>query len=414
MMKRGFAFALVLCLILSCFAAAYAAVRPVITSQPQADAAEPGGKIVVTVKAHSYDSLTWYFVNPENGEKTSARNITKIFREMKVSKPNGATMTLKKVPAGLDGWSLYAHFYGNGYATDSDMVVLHVAEGAVSEAAPAAEPVPAAEPAPAAEVPAESVEVPAATPASGAYTVSTTGLELYLVDEAGAPVGEAAATLTFEGTASLCVKAPEGQMITAILVNTLQFIPSSPVASMTLNGIAGETVIQGTLAPAALPEAAAEAPAAEEPAAEEPVAEEPVAEEPASEEPVAEEPVAEEPAAEEPAEEEPAADPTEENDDDLFSDPIITPEPVNTPEPEAPREGAVTITCENCRFSGGGYTFATSGSVPAGTQIVVISGSTGDLSKGYSINGAAPDYLNKSSFRITVDTDTTIVMQSRE
>ncbi len=380
-MKRVFAFLLVFCMILGCCVSAYAAVRPVITQQPQAAPTEPGGKMVVTIKAHSFDSLTWYFVDPATGEKTSARKISKTFKGLKVSKPNGQTMTLKKVPAELNGWSLYAHFYGNGYAVDSEMIVLQVGEGLA---------------------PTASVDVPAAAPAAGAYTVSATGLNLYKVDESGAPVGDPAASLTFEGTAALCVMAPEGQAITGLLINSLQFTPSAPVSSLTINGIVGETVIQGTTAPleAAVPEAPAE-PAPEvtpEPAPE-------VTPEPAPE--VTPEPTPE--ATPEPAPEE---TPEPEDDSGLFSEAIVTPEPVNTPEPQA-QENAVSITCENCRFSGGGFTFATSGFVPEGTEIVVISGSSGVLADGYSINGAAAVHKNESSFRLVVEQDTTISMTKR-
>ncbi len=387
-MKRKLAFFLVFCLIMGCCAAAFAASRPVITKQPEAKPSKNGTSITVTVKAHSYESLTWYFVNPETGEKTSARKISKVFKGMKVSNPNGAKMTLKKVPADLEGWSLYAHFYGNGYKVDSDMIVLSLeGESTVSTAA----------------IPSDTKAAPV-TAASGPYKVSAVGLELYKVDASGEAVGDAASSLTFEGTASLCVKAPEGRVITNLLINTLEFKPSAPVSSLTLKGINGVTVIKGTVADSDTGEVidlswdiggGEEETDGENEAVDEP----------------AEEP---EENADENAAEDEDADAEDDGDEEGLGE-VVTPAPRNTPEPQVEKgENTVSVTCENCRFSGGGYTFATSGSVPAGTQIVVISGSSGDLSKGYVINGAEADYLGKSSFRITVDTDTSISMTARK
>lgn len=435
-MKRKLAFFLVFCLIMGCCAAAFAASRPVITRQPEAKPGKNGTSLVITVKAHSFESLTWYFVNPDTGEKTSGRKISKVFKGMKVSNPNGSKMTLKNVPEELNGWSLYAHFYGNGYKVDSDMIVLSLdGPSTVSTAS----------------VPSDTQPAPVSAPASGPYTVSAVGLELYKVDASGEAVGDAASSLTFEGTAALCVKAPEGQVITNLLINALEFKPSAPVSSLTLNGINGTTVIKGSVANSDTGEVidlswdigGADTETAAEDETGEEVQEEEPAEEPEEE--------AEEPAEEAEEETETTADTksntgknttntsttsntkkTDKNasgskkttEDEVadeggdFGDEgleeVVTPAPRNTPEPEvADDESTVSVTCENCRFSGGGYTFATSGRVPAGTQIVVISGSSGDLAKGYVINGAAADYKGKSSFRITVDTDTSISMTSR-
>ncbi len=392
-MKRKLAFFLALCLIIGCCAAAFAASRPVITKQPEAKPGKNGTSITVTVKAHSYESLTWYFVNPDTGEKTSARKISTVFKGMKVSNPNGTKLTLKKVPAELEGWSLYAHFYGNGFKVDSDMIVLSLEGESTVSTLP---------------IPSDTKTAPV-TAASGPYTVSAVGLELYKVDASGEAVGDAASSLTFEGSASLCVKAPEGRVITNLLINTLEFKPSAPVSSLTLKGINGVTVIKGTVADSETgevidlswdiggsdEEAEGENEAVDEPAEEEP-----------EEEP--------EENADENAEEDEDADAGDSDDEEGLGE-VITPTPRNTPEPKVEKgENMVSVTCENCRFSGGGYTFATSGNVPVGTQIVVISGSSGDLSKGYVINGAAADYQGKSSFRIQVDTDTSISMEARK
>ncbi len=374
-MKRILTFLLVLSLIVSCSVVAFAAGRPTITQQPQVAAGKSKNSIVISIEAKSFDSLTWYFVNPASGEKTSGRNISKIFKGLKVSSPNGRKITLKKVPAEMNGWGVYAHLYGNGYKVDSEMITLQISGDSISSS---------------------SAGTPAAVsaPASGPYTVNAAaGLELYKVDASGAATGNAAASLTFEGTAAVCVKAAGGKQINGLMINSLRFTPSAPVSSLTLNGIVGPTVISGTVVDGSgevidLSYNIAEAATAQAPA------------ESADKTGDA-------------SESDEEAEPYDSS-DELLSEPVITPVPVNTPEPAAPVEGGVSVTCENCRFSGGGYTFATSGTVPAGTQIVVISGATGDLSKGFVINGAEADYKGKSSFRYTVDQDTTFSMEARK
>ena len=68
----------------------------------------------------------------------------------------------------------------------------------------------------------------------------------------------------------------------------------------------------------------------------------------------------------------------------------------------------VNVTCEGCTF-----TFmpslikVSSGSVPAGAYITVISKSAPD---GYSVNGAAPEHAGKVSFRLQVTEDTVITL----
>ncbi len=397
-MKRILTFLLVLSLIAGCCVVAFAAGKPVITQQPEVTAGKSKNSVVISVNAKSFESLTWYFVNPATGEKTSGRNISKVFSGLKVSNPNGRKITLKKVPAEMNGWGVYAHFFGNGYKVDSEMITLQIGDGTVSATSAGA-----------------AVVAPAgvSAPASGPYTVSTTGFELYKVDASGEPTGEAATSLTFEGAAAVCVMAPEGKQINNLLINSLTFTPSTAVNSLTLNGIVGPTVISGSVVDEN-GEVIDLSYNISEPAATEEPTEEPVEETKSSKKDSKKE--SKKAAKDEPTPTPNIADlePGVAINDELFSVEVVTPAPVNTPEPQVEVEDGVTVTCENCRFSGGGYTFATSGTVPAGTQIVVISGATGNLNKGYVINGAAADYKGKSSFRLTVDQNTTITMEARK
>ena len=91
-MKRFLAFLLMLCLALSVFSVA-AADKPVISKQPETQTVKKGGSCSFTTKIKNAEGITWYFINPETGEKTSARNITKIFKKLVVKNPNGQKLT---------------------------------------------------------------------------------------------------------------------------------------------------------------------------------------------------------------------------------------------------------------------------------------------------------------------------------
>lgn len=84
--------------------------------------------------------------------------------------------------------------------------------------------------------------------------------------------------------------------------------------------------------------------------------------------------------------------------------PTPTPTPTTTPVPVE----TVTISCTNCTFSGGGYTNATSGTVPKGTSVTV----TGTTALGnpviWLINGETIEAtLGMSSITRTVNSNTT-------
>ena len=66
----------------------------------------------------------------------------------------------------------------------------------------------------------------------------------------------------------------------------------------------------------------------------------------------------------------------------------------------------VTVTCSNCRFSGGGYSGATSGSVPVGTKITVT-GNENSSENYWEINGSTSGPSGRTITR-TINVNTTI------
>lgn len=71
-----------------------------------------------------------------------------------------------------------------------------------------------------------------------------------------------------------------------------------------------------------------------------------------------------------------------------------------TPTPERPTDRVqyYTVTCTRCTFSGGGYSNATSGTVPAGTQITVTNKSGSSEVAGWVVNGS---YLIRKIIKLT-------------
>ena len=417
-MKKVLSFLLVLCLLVGTCAVALAASKPSISSQPESQTVKAGGSATIKIKAKNFTALTWYFVDPENGNKISARHIAEKFKGLRVQNPNGQSLTLKKIPAEMHGWSLYCHLVGNGHQVDSDTIMILIK----GMEPPADMPAPAApqegeedEEAPAPGEDGEGAEdaegEETVTRPNGPFTVTVTGdLQLFELSRSGKPTGDPQTSLRFEDEASFYVKA--NGYIQYLLINDIQLTPASNVSGMTIRGIAKDTTIQGRVIKAEGAGEEEEFNAAAEETGDEPA--EAPAEEDFSMEGAAEsnenEAAEETEAAGDEAEEE-----TGDEGDTYVPEYVPTVAASPTPAPEIPSDttGMVLVTCERCRFSGGGNSFATSGYVPVGTVITVVCGSEGNLASGYSINGAAGTNKGQASFKLTVDADTTIKMQQR-
>ena len=376
-MKKLIAFILALCLLLSLSAAAFAAGGPKISKQPESATTDEKGTVVFKIEASGYKGLTWRFVNPETGEEYTANTISKVFKKIKVTGPNKATVTLKKVPAEMDGWVVYCHLTGNGFQVDSDKVILSTygaspAPAAEPEPVPAAEPepVPAAQPEPAAKaeepaaepapantepaaVPAETVPAPASLPEPAAYaedgtplymnqdgnlvaeppmvisiTIRGENVTLYPLDAYGNLREDAGASvLSFDTSATVAVRS--AGPVRYWEVNGIRIDPVESLTGFTLRNVTRDLVV--TAVPAGTAAAGEES------------------------------------------------------------------------------GKRVTVTCEGCTFTyaKGGLKNVVSGSVPAGAAITVIADDA-SAAGGYSINNGNYEKEGKSSFRLTVSEDTTI------
>ena len=105
-MKKLIGIILTLCLVLSLTVSALAASKPEITKQPETATTSKKGAVSfsVTVKG-TVSSYTWYFVNPETGDKVSGKKLSSVVKGVKVSNPNSKKISLSRVPDSMHGWS---------------------------------------------------------------------------------------------------------------------------------------------------------------------------------------------------------------------------------------------------------------------------------------------------------------------
>ncbi|MBP3721511.1 MAG: hypothetical protein J6J41_09275 [Clostridia bacterium] len=383
-MKRILAILLLLCLTLGSLSVAQAAVS--ITKQPETQTVKAGGNVTYKIKAKGVGSgtpITWHFTNPATGESVTGKKLSSVVKGVKVKNPNSLSITLRKVPEEMHGWTAYCHIGPKSGGVDSDTVTILIAGLPEPEFAPAPAPAGEEESAPVPEEAeddgedegegksaskssgkssskASSVtpepEIIYVTPTPEPLTpivIKGSKVELFKLDRSGNPVGDAATELTFDAgtTANFYVRKPDSAegIIQYLLIDDLRITPTGDAEAlegMTVRGLKKSASVKLKLAdPSELAAAAAAAEAAK-------------------------------------AEEAPVDEST-----------------------------LVTVTCTNCRFNGWRNKLAQSGQVPAGTTITVIADG-GLIGSGYFINGAKKgEYKNQATFKLVVEADTTIEMK---
>ena len=253
-MKKLLGIILTLCLVLTLAADAFAASKPEITKQPETATTSKKGAVAFSISVKgSVSSYTWYFVNPETGDKVSGKKLSSTVKGVKVSNPNSKKISLSHVPESMHGWSVYCHINGNGYKIDSDTVTLYVygmdiPETGSSEAPAAdADAKPEAEPA---SAPAESNPVPAPAVAESGESASQQGGD----QAVGTDQGEGAdSELIIENRAITVTSSSKnlfrldnkGNITDASPVSSLEFNNAGsfavrsdePIKSWTVNGI---------------------------------------------------------------------------------------------------------------------------------------------------------------------------------
>ena len=366
-MKRLLTVLVAVCLVLTSFSVALAA-KATITKQPETTTVKKGGTLTFTVKAKNAggQGITWYFQNPlVPGSNITGKQLSKSVPGLKVEKPNSLSITLKKVPETMHGWTAYCHIGPKNGGVNSDTVMILI-EGLEVPEMPAASSASSSS-----SVSSDStvsstaagngtldVLAPLPTPTPVPEPVVITGnskIELYQVDSTGTPVGKAQQELTFSPgeSADFYMKLPDTTegTIAYFTIDGIRFTPDGEVKGMAVKGWPASAHVRIKV------------------------------NKPGSEE------------------------------QEKTNGPLVLPEETLAP---VDASSLVTVTCENCRFTGYQSSFATSGQVPVGTTITV-SASGGMISKGYFINGAKKaTHKKEASFQLLIEGDTTIVMEKQK
>ena len=405
-MKKLLSFLLVFCLVLVCTSAALAA--PKISKQPESATTDEKGTVSFSIKASGAKGITWRFLNPETGEELTGRTLNSVFRKIRVSGPNGSTITLRNVPEEMHGWFVYCHLSGNGF-TDSERVRLLVygmpdpdAPDQPSETPEPVEIEVVSEPEPSeTAAPVETEIVSGPEPSETAAPVETEIVSGPEASETPAPVETEAVTEpvpseTPESSAepqpsevpepsaepepethidengNLVEGPPEEVRIVRVFAKDATLYPVDGYGRLVEDGAAQELTFEGSgnLAVRANGEIRYWLINGIR------------------------------------------IDPEESVSGfmlrDVATDLIITAVLSNRSAQAIDESKLVSVTCEGCRFtwSKGDIKNAVSGQVPAGAEILIIANPAPE--SGYSLNGAPFENAGKMSFRITVTEDTVI------
>ncbi len=372
-MKRLLSILMILCILLGVYGVASAA-KPSITKQPETQTVKKGGTLTFSVEAKNADGgITWHFQNPATGKDYTGRKLSGAVSGLKVTNPNSLNITLKKVPESMHGWTAYCHIGPKNGGVDTDTVMILI-EGMDPPATP--KPTEKADSSSSgsksdtssssdsktssksgrSDSDSEAMSTPAmptATPKPEKIVITgNTRIELYKVDSKGEPLGKPQQELTFtDGEADFFVKLPDATE------GSIQYVSVDGIR-FTPDGEVRGVGIKGW------PYSASVKVKVNKPG--------------------------------------PDYTPTPT---------LVLPDETVSP---ADPSTLVTVTCENCRFTGYKSSYAKSGEVPVGTTITVIA-SGGMVSKGYFINGAKKaTHKNEASFQYVVEGDTTITMEKQK
>lgn len=244
-MKKLVAF-LLACSILLSLSAAFAAGMQIKAQPVSSDT------IVLKVKVSGNHYIGWFFVNPENGEEIAGADLPKTFKTLKVSGSKTATMTLKNVPAELNGWEVYCRLANKKKTekVESDHFVIYAGglyplDYRMAAAATETEPAETPAETPAAEEAAPQVDGNG-DPIPQTITVSGSNVTLVPLDSYGEPLEDQAGTvLSFEGTGSLVVRA-DGT-VKYWTVNGIRIDPEESVTSIKLRDVDRDLVISASV-----------------------------------------------------------------------------------------------------------------------------------------------------------------------
>ena len=357
-MKKAFTLLLVFCLILSLSSAAFAAGAPKIKKQPVSQTTDKGGNVTFEFEATGFTDVSWRFVNPETGEEWTGKQLADVItaKGFTISVANGRQkVKLTKVPEEMHGWDVYAVISNkSGYSVNTNVVKLWCfgLEQTSSAQAPVQQPEVTPEPASGQQ----QEQVPAGDPPV-VEQIPEEGQSAAGQEEDPVPAGPKTITVTAENLTLIPVDS-RGNLLEDEAAHSLSFVGSgnvavrseTPVKYWIVNGMRIEPMdsVNGFVLK------------------------------------------------------------------NVTSDLTISAklDRGSAPAEEVDPDNMCQVTCEGCVFTynGGNLRSVSSGSVPAGAQIIIMAASGSDVSKGFCVNGGEPEHKGSTSFRLKITEDTVITV----
>ena len=125
------------------FAEANAADLPIITKNPTGETVDIGGEAIFVAKYENALWAVWHFVSPDGSRDLTYEEAKQEFPDLWIVDGMYSIMTLRNIPAALNGWSVYCEFTNNKGASSTEKAAITVLGApAVQQttAAPTAEP----------------------------------------------------------------------------------------------------------------------------------------------------------------------------------------------------------------------------------------------------------------------------------
>ena len=123
---------------------------PRVTKSPTDEKVPVGGSCYFVAKYENAIWAVWHFVSPDGSRDLDYLDAGKEFKDLEIINGYASTMKLKKIPAALNGWTVYCRFSNNVGATDTKSAKITVkgAPEPTTTPAPTATPTPTVVPVP--------------------------------------------------------------------------------------------------------------------------------------------------------------------------------------------------------------------------------------------------------------------------
>ena len=105
---------------------ASAGVLPTITKSPTGETVDEGGAASFVARQNNAIWAVWYFISPDGGTYVRYDRIEAMFPGLKIVDGMYATVRVRNIPAGLDGWSVACQFSNREGAVMTDAALIKV------------------------------------------------------------------------------------------------------------------------------------------------------------------------------------------------------------------------------------------------------------------------------------------------